>query len=58
MIMPPIGMNVFVINSLARDVSLVAIYRGVMPFILMDFVRLALLVAFPWLSLFLPAQMK
>ncbi len=58
MIMPPIGMNVFVINSLARDVSLMAIYRGVTPFILMDLVRLALLVAFPWLSLFLPAQMK
>jgi C4-dicarboxylate transporter, DctM subunit len=58
MIMPPIGMNVFVINSLARDVSLMAIYRGVTPFILMDLVRLALLVTFPWLSLFLPAQMK
>lgn len=58
MIMPPIGMNVFVINSLARDVSLMAIYRGVTPFILMDLLRLALLVAFPWLSLFLPAQMK
>lgn len=58
MIMPPIGMNVFVINSLARDVSLVAIYRGVTPFILMDLLRLTLLVAFPWLSLFLPAQMK
>jgi C4-dicarboxylate transporter DctM subunit len=58
MIMPPIGMNVFVINSLARDVSLVAIYRGVTPFILMDLVRLTLLIAFPWLSLFLPAQMK
>ncbi len=58
MIMPPIGMNVFVINSLARDVSLVAIYRGVTPFILSDFLRLFLLVVFPWLSLFLPSQMK
>jgi C4-dicarboxylate transporter DctM subunit len=57
MIMPPIGMNVFVINSLARDVPLWTIYRGVMPFILSDFVRLAVLVAFPWLSLFLPSQM-
>jgi C4-dicarboxylate transporter, DctM subunit len=58
MIMPPIGMNVFVINSLARDVPLWTIYRGVTPFILSDLVRLAILVAFPWLSLVLPSQMK
>ncbi len=57
MIMPPIGMNVFVINSIARDVPLQTIYRGVMPFIVVDLVRLVLLVAFPWLSLFLPARM-
>jgi C4-dicarboxylate transporter, DctM subunit len=58
MIMPPIGMNVFVINSLARDVPLWTIYKGVTPFILSDFVRLAILVAFPWLSLVLPSQMR
>jgi C4-dicarboxylate transporter, DctM subunit len=58
MIMPPIGMNVFVINSLARDVPLWTIYKGVAPFILSDFVRLAILVAFPWLSLVLPSQMR
>jgi TRAP-type C4-dicarboxylate transport system permease large subunit len=57
MIMPPIGMNVFVINSLARDVPLWTIYKGVMPFILSDFVRLTLLVAFPVLSTFLPSRM-
>jgi tripartite ATP-independent transporter DctM subunit len=57
MIMPPIGINVFVINSLARDVPLWTIYKGVMPFILSDFVRLALLVAFPILSTFLPSRM-
>jgi C4-dicarboxylate transporter DctM subunit len=57
MIMPPIGMNVFVINSIAKDVSLQKIYRGVTPFILMDLVRLALLVIFPALSLFLPSRM-
>ena len=46
MIVPPIGMNVFVINSIAKDVSLQTIYRGVTPFILMDLIRLALLVEF------------
>lgn len=57
MIAPPIGMNVFVINSIARDVPLQTIYKGVMPFIVVDLIRLVLLVAFPWLSLFLPSRM-
>jgi C4-dicarboxylate transporter, DctM subunit len=57
MIVPPIGMNVFVINSMARDVPLTAIYKGVAPFIVSDLVRLTLLVVFPSLSLFLPSQM-
>lgn len=57
LICPPIGMNVFVINSIARDVSLGAIYRGVSPFILTDIVRLIILCAFPWISLALPRTM-
>jgi TRAP-type mannitol/chloroaromatic compound transport system permease large subunit len=43
MIMPPIGMNGFVMNSLARDVPLWTIYKGLTPFVLSDFVRLAIL---------------
>ncbi|HLT78767.1 MAG TPA: TRAP transporter large permease subunit, partial [Ferrovibrio sp.] len=58
MVMPPVGINVFVINSIARDVSLWEIYKGVMPFILVDLVRLALLVMFPAIALFLPSQMN
>lgn len=57
LICPPVGMNVFVINSIARDVSLVAIYRGVSPFILTDILRLAILCAFPWISLAIPRTM-
>lgn len=57
MIVPPIGMNVFVIYSMARDVPLWNIYRGVAPFIVSDLVRLVLLVAFPAISLFLPSRM-
>ncbi|MCZ7660594.1 MAG: TRAP transporter large permease [Xanthobacteraceae bacterium] len=57
LIVPPIGMNVFVINSIARDVSLPTIYKGVAPFIAADIVRLTLLVAFPAISLFLPGKM-
>jgi len=50
---PPIGLNVFVVSSLARDVPIARTYRGVLPFLLTDVVRLALLVAFPALSLWL-----
>jgi tripartite ATP-independent transporter DctM subunit len=54
MICPPVGMNVFVINSIARDIPLGRIYRGTMPFILVDVGRLVLLCAFPGLALWLP----
>ncbi|GAB4114187.1 MAG: TRAP transporter permease [Rubrivivax sp.] len=54
MICPPVGMNVFVINSIARDIPLGRIYRGTMPFIAADLVRLVLLCAFPGLALWLP----
>ncbi len=54
MICPPVGMNVFVINSIARDVGLVEIYRGTMPFIAVDLLRLLILCAFPGVVLWLP----
>ena len=57
MICPPVGMNVFVINSIARDISLTRIYKGTMPFIAVDVVRLVLLCAFPVLSLWLPGKL-
>ncbi len=54
LICPPVGMNVFVINSITHDISLGAIYRGTMPFIAVDVVRLVLLCAFPGIALWLP----
>ncbi len=54
MIMPPVGMNVFVINSIRRDIGLGTIYRGVAPFIVSDLIRLFILCAFPALSTWLP----
>jgi C4-dicarboxylate transporter DctM subunit len=53
LIMPPVGLNVYVINSLARDIPIRDTYLGVMPFIASDFIRTALLLAFPALSLWL-----
>ena len=58
LITPPVGMNVFVINSLARDINLVKIFRGVLPFVAADILRLILLIAFPALVLWLPTTMQ
>lgn len=51
LITPPIGMNVFVLRSVMPDVPLRTIFRGVSWFWVSDIVRLALIVAVPWLSL-------
>ncbi|GGF03318.1 TRAP transporter large permease [Stappia taiwanensis] len=53
LITPPVGMNLFVINSMAPDVPLGRTYRGVVPFIASDIIRVAILVLFPGLTLFL-----
>jgi tripartite ATP-independent transporter DctM subunit len=58
LITPPVGINVFVINSIARDVKLTTIFRGVLPFIATDIIRLALLILFPAIVLFLPMTMR
>ncbi len=57
LITPPVGMNVFVISALARDIPMGEIFRGVMPFFLAELVRVALLLAFPALALWLPARL-
>ena len=57
LITPPYGMNMFVINAMAPDIGLMAIFRGVTPFIVTDLIRLALLIAFPILVLYLPRTM-
>ena len=53
LITPPVGMNVFVINSMARDIPIAQTFKGVVPFILSDVVRIILLVSFPALTLVL-----
>ncbi|MCD6672817.1 MAG: TRAP transporter large permease [Burkholderiaceae bacterium] len=57
LIHPPVGMNVFVIKSVVRDVKLSTIFLGVAPFVVTDIVRLVLLVAFPVIATYLPAHM-
>ncbi|HEU0223447.1 MAG TPA: TRAP transporter large permease subunit [Paracoccaceae bacterium] len=58
LITPPVGMNVFVISALARDTPMRETFIGVMPFFLAEIVRVALLIAFPAISLWLPALLQ
>ena len=53
LIAPPVGLNVYVVNGMARDVPMSETYRGVFPFLVSDAIRVALLVLFPPLSLWL-----
>lgn len=57
LIHPPVGMNVFVIKSVVKDVSFTTIFKGVLPFIVTDIVRLVILIAFPVIALWLPTRM-
>ena len=54
LITPPVGMNVFVLSSVLPDVPTGQIWKGVTPFIFADLVRIAILIAFPVITLFLP----
>lgn len=54
---PPMGLNIFVIKSIDDDIELLDIYRGVMPFIIIDVLRLVLLVLIPAITFFLPNKM-
>jgi tripartite ATP-independent transporter DctM subunit len=58
LISPPVGMNLFVLSALIPEVSTRTVFRGVMPFVAVDCVRLAILVAFPIISTWLPGLMK
>ena len=57
LIAPPVGLNVYVVNSLARDVPMGETYRGLMPFLAWDLLRLVVLLIVPSLSLWLVSQL-
>ena len=58
LITPPIGMNVFVLKTTLPDIPMKRVFAGVTPFWIADIIRLALLVGFPALSLWLPSAMN
>jgi len=57
LITPPVGLNVYVVSSVAPDIPSTEIFRGIIPFLLMDLLTLAILIMFPQISLFLPSIM-
>jgi tripartite ATP-independent transporter DctM subunit len=58
LITPPIGMNVFVIKGIAKDVPLEDIFRGVTPFIIAQIILIGILIVFPQIALWLPSTMQ
>ncbi len=58
MISPPVGMNVYVISGIAKDVPMQKIFRGIIPFLLVELGFIALITAFPDIVLFLPGLSK
>jgi C4-dicarboxylate transporter DctM subunit len=57
LITPPIGLNVFVLKGVVKNVSVGTIFYGVTPFWMVDILRLAIIVLFPAIALFLPSMM-
>jgi tripartite ATP-independent transporter DctM subunit len=57
LIHPPVGMNIFVIKSVLKDIKISTIFIGVIPFIITDLIRLVILVIFPALATWLPSRM-
>jgi tripartite ATP-independent transporter DctM subunit len=53
LITPPVGLNLFILNALAPDVPMTATYRGILPFVASDIVRVAILAAAPAITLWL-----
>jgi TRAP-type C4-dicarboxylate transport system permease large subunit len=57
LITPPIGMNVFILNAVAKGVPIYTIFRGIIPFVVAILIFLAILLAFPQITLYLPSVM-
>jgi C4-dicarboxylate transporter, DctM subunit len=57
LITPPVGLNVFVVKGMAKDIPLFTIFKGITPFLIADIVAVILLIIFPDIALFLPRTM-
>ena len=57
LITPPVGINVYVVKGVAPDVDLLEIFAGIIPFLLIEFFVVAILIIFPEITLWLPNTM-
>jgi tripartite ATP-independent transporter DctM subunit len=57
MIFPPVGLNVYIMNGLAKDVPMAETYKGVVPFLISDAIRMTLLILFPGITLWLVSML-
>jgi tripartite ATP-independent transporter DctM subunit len=57
LITPPVGLNCYIVNSVAPDISLEDVFRGIIPFVAMDVLTVGVLIAFPQIITFLPQRM-
>jgi C4-dicarboxylate transporter DctM subunit len=51
LIHPPVGLNVYIIHAIAKDVSMLETFKGVVPFLIAEFIRVGLIIAFPIIAL-------
>jgi C4-dicarboxylate transporter, DctM subunit len=58
LITPPVGLNVFVMRGVARDIPMGTIFRGVLPFLLGEYFIIAILIIFPLIATWLPSRMQ
>lgn len=57
-ITPPVGINVFVTQGIAKDIPMYTMFRGIVPFLIAGFLHVTLLICVPQIALFLPSMMK
>jgi TRAP-type C4-dicarboxylate transport system permease large subunit len=58
LVTPPVGMNVWVVSGLAKDVPMELIFKGIWPFVVVELIFVIILIAFPQIVLFLPQMLK
>ncbi|MDF2369324.1 MAG: TRAP transporter large permease [Rhizobiaceae bacterium] len=58
LITPPVGLNLFVIKSVIEDLSISAVYRSIVPFVIADLIRIVIIIAFPWLVMVVPLMAR
>lgn len=58
LITPPVGLNLFVINGIVKDANLLEVFKGTLPFMILMLLTLMVVIAFPFLSTYLPGTLR